>query len=95
MFLHLPLYRGDGNCAVEGLLSTQSEKEVVTKGGEKRRADGQEQNARKKGNGRSQSLAKPDKLGTREKEMNMSNERTGSQLTISKQKQNRLLQQEK
>lgn len=30
-FLHLPLYRGDGDCAVEGLLSTQIQKEEVAK----------------------------------------------------------------
>lgn len=30
-FLHLPLYRGDGDCAVEGLLSKQSEREAVAK----------------------------------------------------------------
>lgn len=30
-FLHLPLYRGDGDCAVEGLLSTQIRKEEVAK----------------------------------------------------------------
>lgn len=47
-FLHLPLYRGDGDCAVEGLLSTQNEKEEKAKGGKKRTADGHEQNAGKK-----------------------------------------------
>lgn len=30
-FLHLPLYRGDGDSAVEGLLSTQNEQEEVAK----------------------------------------------------------------
>lgn len=48
-FLHLPLYRGDGNCAVEGLLSTQNKREIVAKEEKKkRRADGYDQNARKR-----------------------------------------------
>lgn len=35
-FLHLPLYRGDGDSAVEGLLSTQSEQEEVAKENKKK-----------------------------------------------------------
>lgn len=48
-FLHLPLYRGDGDSAVEGLLSTQNEQEEVAKekNRKKKRGNGQEQNARK------------------------------------------------
>lgn len=36
-FLHLPLYRGDGDSAVEGLLSTQNEQEEVAKENKKKR----------------------------------------------------------
>lgn len=47
-FLHLPLYRGDGDSAVEGLLSTQNEQEGCKgKKRKKKTGNGQEKNARK------------------------------------------------
>lgn len=59
-FLHLPLYRGDGDCAVEGLLSTQIRKEEVAK--EKREEEQMVKNRRLgKENAWSQSLERPEK----------------------------------
>lgn len=54
-------------------------------------------NKNEKENGWSQSLEKPEEWGTRGKEINMSDERTGSQQIISKQmlEKVKLLQQEK
>lgn len=65
-FLHLPLYRGDGDCAVEGLLSTQIRKEEVAKErGKKTKQREEEQMVKNrrlgKENAWSPSLEKPEK----------------------------------